>query len=98
MAAANKKKFGRKIKVDQIVSLALDLLTEEHIAVVQDQSLTNEDRKESLRQRHIEQCGPISKDDFLGLLLSPEFQRFLSEQSSTGTGSTSQRESVTHAG
>ena len=75
---ANKKKFGRKIKIDQLLCLALDLVTEEHLRTLQDTSLTNEDRKELLRQSYIQEVGPISKDAFTGFMLTEEFQKFLS--------------------
>ena len=80
LLAANKKKFGRKVKSDQILSLALELLTDDHIRLLQDQSLTNEDRKEQLRQSYILEVGLISKDAFTGFMLTDEFQKFLSKQ------------------
>lgn len=61
LALANKKKIGRTIKFDQALGIALDLLTEEHAKRLQDQSLSNEDRKEILRQKWAEQYGPLSK-------------------------------------
>jgi hypothetical protein len=45
LLSANKKKAGRKIKVDHLLSLALDLVSDEHLKKLQDQSLSNEDRK-----------------------------------------------------
>jgi hypothetical protein len=83
--SANKKNLGRRVKIDQLLCLALSLVTSDHITTLQDQSLTNEDRKEQLRQRYIAIHGPTSKDEFLGLMLSPQFQQFLSEQTVTGT-------------
>lgn len=80
LSSANKKKFGRKIKSDQLLSLALDLVTEEHLRMLQDASLTNEDRKEQLRQSYIQEVGPISKDAFTGFMLTDEFQKFLTAQ------------------
>lgn len=80
LAVANKKKLGRKIKLDHILAIALDLVTEEHIRMMQDQSLSNEDRKEQLRQRYIEARGPISRDEFTGFMLTKEFFEFLAEQ------------------
>ena len=80
---ANKKKLGRKIKLDHILAIALDLVTEEHIRMMQDQSLSNEDRKEQLRQRYIEARGPISRDEFTGFMLTKEFFEFLAEQPGT---------------
>lgn len=80
---ANKKKLGRKIKLDHVLVIALDLLTNEHIRKLQDQSLSNEDRKEQLRQRYIEARGPISRDEFTGFMLTKEFFEFLAVQPAT---------------
>jgi hypothetical protein len=77
LSSANKKKLGRKVKFDQLLSLVLDLVTEEHIKKLQDQSLTNEDRKEILRQKYSELHGPITKDAFVGVMLTKEFSEFL---------------------
>lgn len=78
---ANKKKLGRKIKIDHVLAIALDLVTDEHIRRLQDQSLSNEDRKEQLRQKYIEARGPISRDEFTGFMLTREFSEFLEQQS-----------------
>jgi Rps23 Pro-64 3,4-dihydroxylase Tpa1-like proline 4-hydroxylase len=73
LAVANKKRIGRKVKVDQLLNIALDLVTEGHLKSLQEQSLTNEDRKEILRQKYIEIHGQISHDEFLGFLMSDGF-------------------------
>lgn len=83
LALANKKKLGRKVKLDHVLAIALELLTDEHIRKLQDQSLSNEDRKEQLRQRYIEARGPISRDEFTGFMLTKEFFEFLAVQSAT---------------
>lgn len=80
LAVANKKKIGRKIKLDHVLAIALDLVTEDHVKKMQDQSLSNEDRKEQLRQRYIETRGPISRDEFTGFMLTKEFFAFVAEQ------------------
>jgi hypothetical protein len=80
LAVANKKKFGRKVKVDQLLNIALDLVTERHLESLQEQSLTNEDRKELLRQKYIETRGNITRDDFTGFMMSTDFVTFLTEQ------------------
>jgi hypothetical protein len=77
LLTANKKKFGRKIKADQVLNLALEILTDDHIRLLQEQSLTNEDRKEQLRQSYILEVGPISKDQFTGFMMTGEFQKFI---------------------
>ncbi len=87
LALANKKKFGRKIKIDQLLNIVLDLVTDSHLQSLQEQSLTNEDRKELLRQKYIEIRGPISRDEFTGFMLSSAFPIFLAEQNSVMIGS-----------
>ncbi len=77
LAVANKKRAGRKIKPDQLLNFALDLVTEDHLHALQEQSLTHEDRKELLRQKYIETRGPISKDEFLGFMMTAAFLEFL---------------------
>jgi hypothetical protein len=80
LAVANKKKFGRKVKVDQLLNIALDLVTDRHLESLQERSLTNEDRKELLRQKYIETRGNISRDEFTGFMMSADFATFLTEQ------------------
>jgi hypothetical protein len=75
---ANKKKVGRRVKVDHLLSLALDLVSEEDIKKLQNQSLTNEDRKEALRQKWVALNGPISKDEFTGFMMTEEYFNFVS--------------------
>ena len=83
LANANKKKLGRKIKLDHLLAIVLDLVTDEHIRKLQDQSLSNKDRKEQLRQRYIIARGPISRDEFTGFMLTKEFYEFLAVQPAT---------------
>lgn len=69
---ANKKEFGKRIKADDLISLALSLLQDKHIAELQDQSLSNTDRLEHQRKEFIKQHGPITMDAFLGRLMRGE--------------------------
>lgn len=77
---ANNKKAGRKVKFDQLIQLALELVTEDHLKKLQDQTLKNEDRQELLRQKYISQRGPISKDEFIGFMMTAEYFEFLKSQ------------------
>lgn len=79
LTLANKKKVGRKVKLFELIELAVSLVTEEHLKMLQEQSMTNEDRKEVLRQKYIELRGQISKDEFTGFMMGPAFQEFLKE-------------------
>ena len=80
LLASNKKKTGRKVKFDELFELAIGLVTDEHIKVLQERSLTHEDRKEILRQKYIAIRGPISTDEFTGFMMTQEFLGFVAEQ------------------
>lgn len=79
LSKANEKQSGGKIRGEQLFQLMLSLITDHHINLLQTGSLKNEDRKELLRQKYIELRGPISKDEFLGVMFSTEFPQFLKE-------------------
>ena len=82
--SANKKKFGRKIKLDDLIDLAIGLVTNEHLKMLQERSMTNEDRKELLRQKYIETRGPITRDEFTGFMLTNEFSDFMKQTDRPG--------------
>lgn len=77
---ANSKKAGRRIKFDELLQRGLSLITEEDIKVLQKNSLSFEDKKEQLRQLYIKKNGNISKDEFTGFMMTPEYFDFLNEQ------------------
>ena len=83
LEAANKKKHGCKIKFEDLVEIAFGLVADEHLKLLQERSLSNEDRKERLREKYIAIHGPISRDAFIGYMMTVEFQNFLNEQSAT---------------
>ena len=72
IAKANKKDFGRRIHADEIVSVALTLLTATHIKKLQEESLSSMDRLERDYRAYLAKHGPISKDIYLGKRLSGE--------------------------
>ncbi len=78
---ANKKDYGRTVKFDELFDLAIELVTPEHLKVLQGQSMTNKDRKEILRKKYMELNGHISEDEFIGFMMTPQFQDFLNQQS-----------------
>lgn len=82
---ANEKKAGAKIKLDQVFSLALDLINEIHIEKLKMDSLKNSDRQELLRQKYIEQFGQISKEEFIGFTMTDAYSEFLKSQSSASS-------------
>lgn len=78
---ANQKKIGNKIKSHEILKLGLNLIKEADIKKLQSASLSNEDRKEKLRQIYVKKVGRITKDQFTGFMMKPDFLIFLDEHS-----------------
>lgn len=70
----NKKDFGRTIRADEYLALAVSLITPEHIQRLQDSSLSNSDRLERDYRTYVAQFGHISKDSYLGKRLSGEIK------------------------
>lgn len=69
LSQINRKDFGKPVTPDQFVSLAISLLTPEHLGLLRTQSLTNQDRLKLKYQEYCNAHGKISMDAFLGLLL-----------------------------
>ncbi len=67
---ANKDRIGKKIKTDDLISFSLDLITENHLAEICSKALSNKDRMELLFRKIAKERRGITKDEFLGLLLS----------------------------
>jgi hypothetical protein len=72
LARINKKDFGRKVRTDELIALAISLVTPEHISELQDASLSNADRFEQDYRAFISTHGPITKDAYLGKRLNGE--------------------------
>jgi DNA-binding FadR family transcriptional regulator len=76
---ANKKTRGRKIKMPELVALALEKVTDEDIQQLQRASWTRHDEMEVWRSIYSKKNGTLSKDDFLGVLMSPEWPEFMNQ-------------------
>jgi hypothetical protein len=72
IAKANKKDFGRRVKPDDLIALALSLLEPRHLKDLQEATLSNSDRLEREYRAYIAKNGPISKDAYLGKRLQGE--------------------------
>ena len=70
IAVINRKGFGRPVTPDEYVALAITLLKPEHLEQLKDQSLSNKDRMEKRYQEYCTTHGKVSKDEFIGVLLS----------------------------
>lgn len=85
----NKKDFGRKVKSDDLICVALNLLTKEHHTKLQESSFTNKDRLEMQFKEYQLSDEKVSKDEFIGLLLSGKIELKKVSNSSIGAGKTS---------
>ncbi len=72
LAKVNKKDFGRKIRIDDLISVLLPMLTDAHIKSLQNNSMTNADHLERQYRAYISKHGPLTKDEFIGKLLIGE--------------------------
>lgn len=70
--AANKKDFGRRVRADEILSLALSLITPQHLQQLQEAALSNSDRLERDFRAYTAEHGAISRDEYLGKRLNGE--------------------------
>ena len=73
LAKVNKKDFGRRVRADEYLSVALSLVSSEHVRALQESSLSNADRLSREHQEYVAKNGAISKDEYLGKRLRGEF-------------------------
>ena len=66
----NRNKVGRKVKADDLIRFSLDLLNDEYLEEIRNKALSNKDRLEILFQRAAKERKGISRDEFLGLILT----------------------------
>ena len=66
----NKDRRGRRVKADDLISYSLDLLTDQHLASICDETLTNKDRLELLFSKLSKDQRGLTRDDFFGMLLA----------------------------
>lgn len=69
---ANKKDFGRKIREREILTVALKLVSDQHLRELQEQSYTEKDRLHLAHEEYIKKNGRITLDQFIGLLIRGE--------------------------
>jgi len=72
---ANSKNFGKRILVDDIVSLGINLIETHHIEQLQNSSMTNKDRFDKERKEYAKKIGRfVGPDEFLGILMAKSNQ------------------------
>ena len=66
---ANRDRAGRKVKVDDLVLFAVDLISEQHLAEICNRIFSNTDRIELAYRRMSKEKRGLTRDEFFGLLL-----------------------------
>lgn len=79
LISANKKEHGRKITVDDLVSLALAKISKEDLASLQKKSLRNKDRQAIIYQYYCKKVNKVSEDEFIGITMTPDYFSFLND-------------------
>ena len=77
LAEVNNKKFGRNIKIHELFELAIGLVTQEHLKILREKSITPDERMEKLRQKYVETRGAISAKEFKAFMTTAEYAEFL---------------------
>lgn len=72
LAEANDKDIGGKVKPESVIALALALVKKDSIEKLKAATLTNANKLELRYREHVQKHGPMTKDDFLGRVLSGE--------------------------
>ena len=74
----NRKPLGRKVTADDLISTALNLLTDGHLEEIKQATYSSKDHLELQYQEYCKVNGQITKEKFLEMLLSaglPVLQR-----------------------
>lgn len=84
LAKANRKDFGRRVRADEYILLAISRITPADILALQNASMSHADRFERDHRDYVAKHGPISKDDYLGRRLSGEIPQSEHAQNEVG--------------
>ena len=69
---ANKKKYGRKVRDTEVLAMAVSLVTEKEIKLLQEATFSEQDRLHMAHSDYVSNNGKITLDDFIGKLLRGE--------------------------
>jgi hypothetical protein len=71
---ANKKPFGRKVKDAEVLAMAVSMISDAEIKILQEATYSEQDRLKMAHSDYVQKNGKISFDDFIGKLLRGEVQ------------------------
>jgi predicted DNA-binding protein with PD1-like motif len=72
---ANKKQFGRNVRDSEVLSMAVGMITDAEIKLLQEATYSEKDRLLIAHSEYISQNGKITLDDFIGKLLRGEISQ-----------------------
>ena len=75
----NDKDSGRSLKMDEMLFVALERLTDADVKLLRERSLSNSDRQKILRQKYAELYGPITPEEYIGFTMTLAYSDFLKE-------------------
>jgi len=79
LESINKKDFGRKVSIDDLVTKVLENVTKEDIQLLQKNSLRNKDRQTIVHQFYCKKVKKVSEDEFIGVTMSDGYFQFLKD-------------------
>ena len=59
----NTKETGRKLKLDEVLSFAMERLSDSDVKLLRERSLSNSDRQDILRKKYSELYGPVTPEE-----------------------------------
>ena len=71
---ANRKSYGRKVTDSEILAVAVSLVKPEHLKLLQDQTLSEQDRLKIAHEEFQKKNGKLTLDQFVGKLLRGEIR------------------------
>lgn len=69
---ANRKSYGRKVTDSELLAVGLSLVKPEHLKLLQDKTLSEQDRLKIAHEEFQKKNGKLSLDQFIGKLLRGE--------------------------
>lgn len=77
MTQINSKSYGKKVAYDQLIALSLTFIKEEHITLLQKQSMTSDDKEKYIFEQLKKEQGEVTWSEYKSLLLRGELTKFI---------------------
>lgn len=72
---ANKKHYGRKVRDAEVLAMAVSLITDKEVSLLQEATYSEQDRLHMAHAEYIANNKRITLDDFIGKLLRGEISQ-----------------------